>query len=137
MEKLTNEEKLQQSLEQSKQQQKEKLVIDFDEAVAEEKAKAIEVNFDGKTYELPQSAPAWLPLFINRYSENGVLNDEKNLEMIERLLGKEFAAKIVDEANNFVSFEVVNSAILEPVMAQWGMNAKDATEGKNGTTPDS
>lgn len=133
---LTNEEikqRLQESVQEDRQKQQERLVIDFDEAVAEERAKAIDVRFDGAVYQLPPNAPAWLPLFINRHSKNGVLPDEYNLELIERLLGKEFADKIVDGGNNFVSFESVNKRILEPVMKEWGLDAEDVTE-KNGKT---
>lgn len=115
-----------------KQRQQEELIIDFDQAVAEEKAKAIKVKFEGQTYELPKSTPAWLPLFINKHAdESGVVSDEKNLEMIAALLGKEFAAKVADDKNNFVSFELVNQKILKPVMDEWGFSKfQDATDKK-------
>lgn len=115
-----------------KQKQQDELIIDFDQAVAEERAKAIKVKFEGKAYELPNSTPAWLPLFINKHAdENGVVSDEKNLEMIAALLGKDFAEKVADDKNNFVSFELVNSEILKPVMDEWGFNDfQDTTDEK-------
>lgn len=115
-----------------KEKQQEELIIDFDQAVAEEKANAIKVKFQSKVYELPKSTPAWLPLFINKHAdENGVVSDTKNLEMISALLGKDFAAKVADDKNNFVSFELVNDRILKPVMDEWGFNKfQDATDKK-------
>lgn len=114
--------------------ERKRLIIDFDEAVAEEKAEPVIVKFQGEEFKLPANAPAWLPLFINRHQNNdGVVGDEANFELIERLLGEEFAQHILD-AGNFVSFELVNSKILEPVMNHWGLAFEDAT-GKNPKTP--
>lgn len=115
-----------------KQKQQDELIIDFDQAVAEEKANAMGVKFEGKIYNLPKSTPAWLPLFINKHADdNGVVSDEKNLEMIAALLGKDFAEKVADDKNNFVSFELVNNKILKPVMDEWGFNKfQDATDKK-------
>lgn len=114
--------------------ERQKLIIDFDEAVKEQRSEPIIVKFRGEQYELPPVAPAWLPLFINRYSQNGEVDDNHNLELIERLLGKEFADKIID-AGNFVSFELVNEKILIPVMNHWGIEMEDTS--KNGTAPSS
>jgi len=120
-----------QSVENLQKQESERLVIDFDEAVEEQKAKSIAVKFDGGMYELPAEAPAWLPLFVNRHSDStGELPDDKNMELIERLLGEGFTKKIVDGSNNFVSLEAVNDRILLPVMEQWGLEAEDTTEKK-------
>lgn len=114
---------LHQEAESWKRKQQDDLIIDFDQAVAEEKAKAIKVRFEGKVYELPKSTPAWLPLFINKHADkDGVVSDEKNLEMIAALLGRDFAEKVADDKNNFVSFELVNSKILKPVMEEWGFD---------------
>jgi len=105
--------------------ERKKLIIDFDEAVAEQKADAIEVKFDGQVFKLPSTPPAWLPLFINRQqNEDGVIDDMKNLEIIERLLGEEFASKILD-ADNFISFQLVNDRILSPLFNEWGMEMED------------
>ena len=117
--------------------EREALVIDFDEAIREQKAQPIQVRFQGELYDLPSQAPAWLPLFINRHAnDKGVVGDKHNLEMIERLLGKEFAAKILD-GDNFISFELVNTAILEPVMEHWGLAIEDASGKGKPTTPGS
>jgi|GEM_PF-4096191 len=127
---LTNTEILDRDLEEFTAEQEDSLIIDFDQAVASQRAKAITVNFDGDTFKLPSEAPAWLPLFINRNTKNGEVPDEKNLEMIERLLGKEFASKIVDGDYNHVSFKLVNDTILSPVMEHWGMSMTDTTKKK-------
>jgi len=121
---MSNTETLDKAVQEYKQDQQEALIIDFDEAVAEERANAIIVKFDGQEFELPPKAPAWLPLFINRHGQgkDNELSDKHNLEMIERLLGKEFASKIVNEDHNFVSFESVNDKILQPVMQHWGFS---------------
>ncbi len=116
---------LHEEAEKYRKEQQESLIIDFDEAVREEQSKAVKIKFQGKLYELPKSAPAWLPLFVNRHAKNGVLNDEQNLKLIEGLLGKEFSDKIVDEQNNFVSFELVNDKILTPVMEMWGISGTE------------
>lgn len=119
----------------TKEQQRleqDRLQIDFDQAVEEERAEAIEVKFNGQVYELPRRVPAWLPLFLNNHmDENGVVPDEKNLDMIEKLLGKEFANSIEDK--NFVSLELVNENILRPVMKHWGMPMEDVPEGGEGS----
>lgn len=105
--------------------ERKRLIIDFDEAVKEQQSEPIEVQFQGDSYYLPANAPAWLPIFINRHTdENGVVSDKHNLEMIERLLGSKFADKILD-ADNSVSFEIVNTAILQPVMEEWGLGFQD------------
>src|SRR5690625_4937096 len=122
--------KLAESTQKFATEKKGKLVIDFDEAVKEQKANAIEVNFDGETFEMPPEAPAWLPLFVNRYSDAGVLDDDKNLELVQKLLGKEFAEKIMDGSNNFVSFESVNKYVLMPVMEHWGLVAENVEDEK-------
>lgn len=115
--------------------ERKKLIIDFDEAIEEQKAEAIVVKFQGEEFNLPPNAPAWLPLFINRHSgDDGVVSDKHNLELVEKLLGKEFADKIL-ESSNFISFELVNTKILQPVMDQWGLQFRD--ESKNGIAPSS
>jgi len=125
MDKQQQEQALKQATNEAVKNERKKLIIDFDEAVKEQKAEAIEVKFDGQMFELPSTPPAWLPLFINRHqNENGVIDDSKNLEIIEKLLGSEFASRILD-ADNFVSFELVNDKILEPVFAHWGMELND------------
>lgn len=123
---------LQAEAEKWKDEQQESLIIDFDQAVEEEKAKATMVKFQGQTYKLPKSAPAWLPLFVNRHGQgpNNELTDKKNLELIEHLLGKDFASKIADDKNNFVSLQLVNDKILEPVMKQWGFEGASADKKK-------
>src|SRR5690625_597598 len=112
--------------------EEEDLFIDFDEAVKENKAKAIRVKFDGQVFNLPRTVPAWLPLFLNKRDGS----DKDTLKHIESLLGTDFAEKIISEKNNFVSFDLVNDKILTPVMARWGINFTNATE-KNEKTPDS
>lgn len=112
---------------------RKRLIIDFDEAVKEKGSDPIVVKFQGNEYELPANAPAWLPIFINRHTDdNGVVSDKHNLDLIVRLLGEEFADKIMDAGNN-VSFELVNTAILQPVMEQWGLGFQD--ESGNTKTP--
>lgn len=126
---------LNKATEKHAEQDRKRLIIDFDEAVKEQKAEPIVVVFKGEEYSLPANAPAWLPLFINRHtSENGIVSDKHNLELIERLLGSEFADKILN-SDNFVSFELVNTKILQPVMEQWGLGFQD--ESGNATTPSS
>lgn len=133
MDKQEAKQRLQQETQKEAQKERERLIIDFDEAVEEAKSQAIIVQFQGEDYELPPNAPAWLPFFVNRHMQDGEVDDQKNLEMIERLLGNEFADKILDPENNFVSLESVNDKILEPVMAHWGLEINDST-GKNGNT---
>lgn len=140
---MTNEqikERLNQTTDKFSNQKKGELVIDFDEAIKAQKAEAIKVKFDGELYDMPPEAPAWLPLFINRNSDdNGVLNDSANLELVQKLLGNEFADKIMDGSNNFVSFEAVNTHVLLPIMNHWGLtgeNVPDEEAEKKTLTPD-
>lgn len=108
--------------------EREALVIDFDEAVKEQESSSIQVKFRGEIYSLPSDPPAWLPLFLMRnQDENGVISDDKNLEMIGKLLGDEFADKIMD-AGNAVSFNLVNEKILFPVLKSWNMEVDDIEE---------
>lgn len=124
---------LEQETEKLASKERERLIIDFDEAVQEQKSDPVIVKFQGEEFALPQDAPAWLPLFINRHmGEDGIIDDKHNLKLIERLLGKDFADKIL-ESDNFVSFELVNNKILKPVMDHWGMGFEDQTA-KNETT---
>lgn len=117
-------------LKQSIQADADALRINFDDAVAEEKAKAIIVEFDGKEYALPSKPPAWLPLFIASRQKDGFLKDADNMELVEGLLGKEFVSRIVDTRDNFVSLEKVNDAIIEPVMKHWGLEITSADKKK-------
>lgn len=108
----------------------EELFIDFDEAVQEQRADAIRIKYAGDVFELPRTVPAWLPLFLNKSDGS----DRDNLTLIEGLLGKDFAEKIVTGQDNFVSFQLVNDKILSPVMEKWGIAFSDSTE-KNEKTP--
>lgn len=134
MDKQQQIEALEQETQKHISKDRKKLIIDFDEALREQKAEVVEVNFDGQTFELPASPPAWLPLFINKHQSNGVVPDEANLEIIERLLGEEFASKILD-GSNFISFQLINDKILSPVFEHWGMEFSDTTG--NETIPSS
>lgn len=128
MAEYTEEEKkriLEDETEKLKQKERENLIIDFDEALEEENADSIVVKFRGDEYEMPPNAPAWLPLFINKHMNgSGVVEDKHNLELIARLLGDEFANKIIESGND-VSFEAVNNRILQPVMEHWGLSVQD------------
>lgn len=132
---MTNEEKLQHDL-QAKEKRKERLIIDFDEAVREEKAEPVLIKFDGEEYELPASMPAWFALMKPEKTVDGreVYSNKQNLEMTRKLLGEEFADKITEE--NFASFKVVNEKILFPLMNYWGVEDTQ-DESKNTTAPES
>lgn len=124
---------LKEQTQKERKKERKKLIIDFDEALQEHNDEPIEVKFRGESYSLPASAPAWLPLFINRHqNEDGIVDDSHNLELIARLLGSEFADKIMNSGND-VSFEAVNTCILEPVMEHWGLGFQD--ESGNEKTP--
>lgn len=132
---LTPEQKLELSTKE-REQRKERLIIDFDEAVREEKSQPVVVKFDGKEYELPASMPAWFALMRPEKIEDGrqVYSNAQNLEMTRKLLGEEFAEKITGES--FASFKTVNEKILFPLMEYWGVSdVKD--ESKNTTAPES
>lgn len=133
--KLTPEQKLEHDL-NAKEERREKLIIDFDEAVREEKAEPVIVKFKGEEYELPANMPAWFALMRPEKTENGreVYSNKQNLELIRKLLGEEFAEKMMEE--NHASFKKVNDAILFPLMNHWGVSdVKD--ESKNTTAPGS
>jgi hypothetical protein len=124
MDKQSQIEALNRETEKHKKKESERLIIDFDEAIKEQKAETIQVKFDGDLYEIPATPPAWLPIFINRHNQKGVLDDEANLEVIERLLGEELALKILN-GSNFISFSLINDKILSPVFEHWGMAFND------------
>lgn len=119
-----------------KYEQEEELIIDFDQAVKEERARAIQVKFSGRKFSLPASAPAWIIVFVNRHGEgdNLVLSDKHTLELIEGLMGKEFVSAITDEKENFVTLEAVNTYILEPVFKKWGFASAEAGSKKKQMT---
>lgn len=117
-------EELKKATEQHAEKERNRLIIDFDEALREQESNTIIVKFDGDEYELPDQPPAWLPIFINRHTHDGVVDDDANLEVVERLLGKELASKIMN-GSNFVSFSMINDKILSPVFDHWGMSLED------------
>lgn len=134
---MNTKDKLREAAAKFQSQENDSLVIDFDAAVEEQKAKAIKVKFGGDVYELPSKTPAWLVPFMSRNkNDEGVMEDEANFELIELLLGKEFANRIVDDKDNFVSFESVNNNIILPVMDQWGLTGDEGEQSKNGTSLD-
>lgn len=120
---------LEQETKKKAEKERKGLIIDFDEAVAEQKADPIKVKFQGEVFELPSAPPAWLPLFINRKAQDGVIDDQANLEVIERLLGKDFADRILD-GSNFISFDLINDVILSPVFEEWGLEITDPSGNK-------
>src|SRR5699024_9834058 len=134
---MNTKDKLREAAAKFQSQENDSLVIDFDAAVEEQKAKAIKVKFGGDVYELPSKTPAWLVPFLSRNKNaEGIMEDESNYELIELLLSKEFANRIVYDKDNFVSFESVNNNIILPVMEQWGLTGDEGEQSKNGTSLD-
>nr|BDD43945.1 hypothetical protein 9 [bacterium] len=116
---------LNEATEKGRIQERKRLIIDFDKAVEEVKDNTVLVKFQDHEFELPDEAPAWLPLFIARRSnEDGVISDTDNLELIAKLLGNKFADAIVESDSN-ISFNLVNEKVLMPIMAHWGFGTEN------------
>lgn len=146
---MTNEEKLDQALNQERKRQETELVIDFDQAVEAQKEKAIKIKYKGKTYTVPGETPQWYMNLVNRklhearsldymnLTEAEVIDkiqvsDKQNEEIFRRLFGDEFVESYLND--NFVSYTTLNSQLLDPILEKWGWMPVVPTEKKSQNT---
>ena len=143
---MTNEEKLNQALDQERKRQESELVIDFDQAVEAQKAKAIKIKYNGKTYTVPGETPQWyMNLILRKVHETRNLDfssmtEEQIIERLEvsdnehddifrRLFGDEFVEAYLRD--NMVSKKMLTDDLLNPILEKWGwMPVTDTTEKK-------
>ena len=128
MDKKEQIDRLNEAVEKEAVNERKRLKINLDEALKEYSRDEFEIVFEGEVFTLPAQAPAWLPIFFKHYmDDDGTIPDKKNLEIIERLLGKKFASAIMDSDSN-MTFEFVNKHVIIPVFKQWGFgDVEDAT----------
>ena len=143
---MTNEEKLDQALNQERQRQERDLVIDFDQAVEAQKDKAIKIKYKGKTYTVPGETPQWyMNIILRKLHESRRLDfssmtEEQIIESLEvsdnehddvfrRLFGDEFVNSYLND--NMVSKAMLTDKLLNPILEKWGwMPVQDTSEKK-------
>lgn len=143
---MTNEEKLDQALNQERQRQEKELVIDFDQAVEAQKAKAIKIKYKGQVYTVPSETPQWyMNLILRKVHETrkldfSSLTEEQIIERLEvsdnehddifrRLFGDEFVDSYLRD--NMVSKKMLTDELLNPILEKWGwMRVTDTTQKK-------
>ena len=144
---MTNEEKLDQALNQERKRQETELVIDFDQAVEAQKEKAIKIKYKGKTYTVPGETPQWyMNLILRKVHETrkidfSSMSEEEIIEKLEvsdnehddifrRLFGNEFVDAYLSD--NMVSKKMLTEKLLNPILEKWGwMPLQDTTEKKS------
>ena len=143
---MTNEKKLNDALESERKRQEQELVIDFDQAVEAQKAKAIKIKYKGKTYTVPGETPQWyMNLILRKVDETKNLDfsqmtDEEIIDRLEvsdrqhddifrRLFGDEFVDAYLSD--NMVSKKMLTEELLNPILEKWGWQpVTDTTEKK-------
>jgi hypothetical protein len=114
-----------------KENQENNLVLDFDEAIEEEKNKAgkIVIKMLGKVFELPKKMPFNFSTFFlrNCYKKiNGefvvVFPEDKILEYLELMFGTELINTLNNEKYRDVSIDFIFKNIVPGVMKAWGYN---------------
>jgi len=105
------------------------LILDFDAAMAEEKAssKKIVIKFLNEEFVLPAKIPFNFSVFFLRYCYkkiNGtftiVMPEDKLIQYIELMFGKEFLNKLERNRDPYLSFMFVFTEIVPKVMKEWG-----------------
>lgn len=143
---MTNEQKLNDALESELQRQEQELVIDFDQAVEAQKAKAIKIKYNGTTYTVPAETPQWyMNLILRKVHETrkldfSQLTEEEIIERLEvsdnehddifrRLFGDDFVDAYLSD--NMVSKKMLTDKLLNPILEKWGWKpVEDTTEKK-------
>jgi len=85
---------LDKAVKEYQQDQQEELRIGYDNVVDAQKSSAAIVEFRGEEYQLPKEAPGWVGLMFADVNEGDEVDNQANMEMIERLLGVDFARKV-------------------------------------------
>jgi hypothetical protein len=115
--------------EEIKENQENNLVLDFDEAIEEEKNKAgkIVIKMLGKVFELPKKMPFNFSTFFlrNCYKKiDGefvvVFPENKILEYLELMFGSEFINTLNNEKYSDISIDFIFKNIVPDVMKVWG-----------------
>lgn len=114
--------------EEIKKNQEDDLVLDFDKALEEEKAKSskIIIKLMGCEFKLPKKMPFNFSTFFlrNCYKKiEGqwviVMPEDKVLEYIELMFGKDFINKL-EQKNNDISIDFIFKNVVPGIMKQWG-----------------
>lgn len=86
----------------------------------------VAIEYNGKKFEFPKAQPAWVSMFIALHGKgkDKELDDEKSLEFLVRLIGKDLAEEIVNAADNDFSIADVAEQIVQPIQAYWGGKKK-------------
>jgi len=126
-------EKVVEMTQKASEHERNKLVINFDEHLSAytEQDNDIEINFEGKTYNIPNEMTAEVFAFILR--RGSTLSDANGLELLRIIIGDEFIEAM---SKSKAPFRLVTDKVLNPIMAHYGMNgAKYEDESKNVKTP--
>lgn len=124
------------------QREVDALVIDFDQALAEQAKKPIKVKFNGAVYQVPDQMPFKFAMFYFRHCHKKSqgqtvieVPEEKMTEFIQLMFGQKFLDAI-EETDVPVNF--VFDTIAARIMARWGYETKGkGNPSKNVQTPGS
>jgi len=118
--------------ERAREYQTMELSSDYDEAIKEHRKRKqpLIVKFQGKRYEMPSSIPFSLSVFIMReciqkvkgsdgkMKEIFVFPDDKVLEFMERVFGKQFAQAVM---SSDIGTDFVAEVIIPDILGKWGL----------------
>ena len=81
----------------------------------------VAITYNGKTFDFPKAQPAWVSMFIAVHGKGDKkeLSDEKSLEFLVKLIGKELALEIIEAADNDFSIGDVAEQIVIPIQSYW------------------
>lgn len=108
------------ALERAGKEQKEELLVDFDQAYQEyrEKEVPLVVKFLGEKFEVPRSRPVGVTIYTARNQKDGGLTDEKYYTLLEKVFGKRFIDKM-EECDAPLDF--VTEKVMTPLFEKWGV----------------
>lgn len=98
-------------------EQKEELEESYDKAIEEKEGKKVEVEIEGKVFELPPSPPEWFQLFISAYSDKQA-SESQYQKMIVKLLGYDIIDHLIESWDNDTPAGQLEK-VVEKIMRAW------------------
>lgn len=127
---LAKMELLDQKLEDERQDQEDRLLVDFDKVISEVTSKPFTIKFQSEYYEIPNSMPLDFSMFFYRHALKRKGNEQiidieesKISKFIELMLGKKFLY-VLERSAGKIGFELVMDQLAAPILEQWGYGTK-------------